>query len=71
MGIRILKSKRVLKGLTRVQIEKKMNLNTKPYNHKENGRVKFTLDKVSKTIKILKLTLEEVDEIFLEVSNLP
>lgn len=70
MGIRILKSKRVLKGLTQAQIEKKLNLNPKTYNYKENGRTKFTLDEVIKIIKILKLTLEEVDEIFLEVSNL-
>lgn len=70
MGLRILKSKRVLQGLTQVQVAEKLNLNPKTYNYKENGRTKFTLDEVIKIIKILKLTLEEVDEIFLEVSNL-
>lgn len=68
MGIKKLKSKRVLMGLTQVEVANKMGLNAKSYNFKENGKIEFKLEEIKKISNILNLTLDEVDEIFLKIN---
>ena len=41
MELRELKAKRILNGLTQEQLAKKIGINTKSYNMKENGKNKF------------------------------
>lgn len=66
MKLRLLKSKRALKGLTQQQVAREIGINTKSYNLKENGRVKFTIDEASRISKCLEIGLDELNEIFLE-----
>ncbi len=66
MELRLLKSKRVLKGLTQKQVAKKIGINTKSYNLKENGKVKFSIEEAFKTSKCLGLTLDEFNDVFLQ-----
>ena len=70
MGLRLLKSKRVLMGLTQEQLASRIGINTKSYNLKENGKYKFSLDEAAKVSEHLKLTLKETNQIFLRI-NLP
>ena len=67
MGLRLLKAKRVLMGLTQEQLASEIGINTKSYNMRENGKQKFKLEDVIKISKSLDLTLEEVDQIFLRL----
>ena len=64
MGLRILKSKRILFNLTQEEIAKELGINTKSYNLKENGKREFTLDEAKKIINLLELNLNEVNDIF-------
>ena len=64
MGPRILKSKRVLFDLTQEEIAKEVGINIKSYNLKENGKREFTLDEAKKISNLLKLNLNEVNDIF-------
>ena len=64
MGLRILKSKRILFNLTQEEIAKKLGINIKSYNLKENGKRAFTLFEAKKIIRLLKLNLNEVNDIF-------
>lgn len=68
MGLRKLKSKRVLIGLTQVEIAKKLGVTEKTYNMKENGKMDFSLKQVIKVSEILDLTLEEINESFLHLN---
>ena len=67
MEHRLLKSKRVLNGLTQEQIATHIGINTKSYNLKENGKNRFSLEEVVKVSETLELTLEEVNDIFLHI----
>lgn len=67
MGLRLLRAKRVLMGLTQEQLASEIGINTKSYNMRENGKQKFKLEDVIKISKSLDLTLEEVDQIFLRL----
>lgn len=67
MGLRLLKSKRVLKGLTQEAIAVKIGINTKSYNMKENGKNRFSLEEAAKISRYLDLNLEEVNDIFLHI----
>lgn len=67
MGLRLLKSKRVLKGLTQEAIAAKIGINTKSYNMKENGKNKFSLEEAARISEYLDLNLEEVNDIFLNI----
>lgn len=69
MGLRILKSKRALLGLTQIEIAKMLGMTEKNYNMKENGKSLFSLQQVIKVSEILDLTLEEVNEAFLQLEN--
>lgn len=69
MGIRILKSKRALFGLTQTEIAKMIGMTEKSYNMKENGKSVFSLKQVVKVSEILDLSLEEVDEAFLQIRD--
>ena len=60
MGPRILKSKRVLFDLT----QEELGITIKSYNAKENGKREFTLDEAKKISSLLKLNLNEVNDIF-------
>ncbi len=64
MGLRILKSKRILFNLTQEKIAKEVGINIKSYNLKENGKREFTLDEAKKISSLLKLNLNEVNDIF-------
>lgn len=66
-GPRILKSKRALLGITQVDIARKLGITEKSYNMKENGKTLFTLHQIIGVSKILDLTLDEVDEVFLRL----
>ncbi|MGX4600181.1 helix-turn-helix transcriptional regulator [Faecalimicrobium sp. JNUCC 81] len=70
MGLRLLKSKRVLKGLTQEAIAAKIGINTKSYNMKENGKNKFSLEEAARISEYLDLNLEEVNDIFLNIRKL-
>lgn len=64
MGMRLLKFKRVLKGLTQQQIAQELGITIKSYNFKENGKYEFTIKQAAMLKNRLELTLEEMDEIF-------
>lgn len=70
MGLRLLKSKRVLKGLTQEAIAAKIGINTKSYNMKENGKNRFSLEEAARISEYLDLNLEEVNDIFLNIRKL-
>lgn len=67
MGLRLLKSKRVLKGFTQEEIAAKIGINTKSYNMKENGKNRFSLEEAARISEYLDLNLEEVNDIFLQI----
>ena len=69
MGLRILKSKRILFDLTQEEIAKEVGINIKSYNLKENGKREFTLDEAKKISNLLKLNLNEVNDIFFDSSK--
>ena len=68
MGLRILKSKRILFNLTQEEIAKEVGINIKSYNLKENGKREFTLDEAKKISNLLELNLNEVNDIFYDSS---
>ena len=68
MGLRILKAKRILFDLTQEEIAKEVGINIKSYNLKENGKREFTLDEAKKISNLLKLNLNEVNDIFFDSS---
>lgn len=68
MGLRILKSKRILFNLTQEEIAKEVGINLKSYNLKENGKREFTLDEAKKISNLLELNLNEVNDIFFNSS---
>ena len=68
MGLRILKSKRILLNLTQEEIAKEVGINIKSYNLKENGKREFTLDEAKKISNLLELNLNEVNDIFFDSS---
>ena len=65
MGLRMLKGKRMIIGLTQADVAKKLGINVKSYNFKENGKSKFTLKELRKMSEIFNFTEEEIREIFL------
>lgn len=70
MNMKLLKSKRVLKGFTQKDIAKKMNLSEKTFNHKEQGKICFKPTEIIEISKLLDLTISDVNEIFFS-NNLP
>ena len=68
MGLRILKSKRILFNLTQEEIAKEVGINIKSYNLKENGKREFTLDEAKKISNLLELNINEVNDIFFDSS---
>ena len=58
MGLRILKSKRALLGLTQVKVANMMGMNAKSYNQKENGKLDFSLEEIIKISKVLNLNIK-------------
>ena len=68
MGLRILKSKRILFNLTQEEIAKEVGINLKSYNLKENGKREFTLNEAKKISNLLELNLNEVNDIFFNSS---
>lgn len=64
MGIRLLKLKRALKGLTQQDIAQELGINKKSYNFKENGKSQFTIKQAAIISRRLELTLEEMHDIF-------
>ena len=66
MGLRMLKGKRMIIGLTQADVAKKLGINVKSYNFKENGKSKFTLKELRKMSEIFNFTEEEIREIFFD-----
>ncbi|MBQ3422552.1 MAG: helix-turn-helix transcriptional regulator [Romboutsia sp.] len=67
MKKRLLKSKRILNNMTQEEIAYEIGISPKSYNLKENGKNPFSLQEVSKISEVLNLTLEEVNNIFLQI----
>ncbi len=67
MCSKLLKSKRVLKGMTQTQTAQNLGMGIKTYNLKENGKRPFTLKEAVKVSKLLELTLDDVNNIFLQL----
>lgn len=61
-----LKSARIKRGLTQVDIAEKMNISSISYSLKERGKRDFTINEVSNIIKILNLSLLEINAIFFD-----
>lgn len=59
-----LKAKRVEVGLTQVEIAELLGINFVTYQRKETGIRDFSIKEVIKLTDILKLTIEDVNEIF-------
>lgn len=61
-----LKSARIKRGLTQVDIAEKMNISSISYSLKERSKRDFTINEVSNIIKILNLSLLEINAIFFD-----
>lgn len=66
MNTALLKSKRVAKGLSQVQLAELVKVSPTTYNQCENGKVPFRMDIVKSLILLLKLSESEVSEIFFD-----
>ena len=64
MKLRLLKSKRVLKGMYQHEVAKDIGISHKTYNFKENGKVEFNVEEILKVIECLDLNFDEVNDIF-------
>ena len=64
MKLRLLKAKRVLKGMYQHEVAKVIGISHKTYNFKENGKVEFNVEEILKVIQCLDLTFDEVNDIF-------
>ena len=70
MNGNILKSKRVIIGITQKALAKKLSISEKTYNQKEQGKNHFKPDEILKISRELSLSSNDVNEIFFD-SNLP
>lgn len=70
MNGNLLKSKRILLGITQKDLAKKLSVSEKTYNHKEQGKIHFKPGEIVKISKELSLSNKEVNQIFFD-SNLP
>lgn len=66
MNSSLLKSRRVLYGITQKKIAKNIGISEKSYNHKEQGKMDFKLQEVKSISKNIELTMEEVNNIFFD-----
>ena len=64
MKLRLLKAKRVLKGMYQHELAKEIGVSHKTYNFKENGKVEFNVEEILKVIECLDLNFDEVNDIF-------
>ena len=64
MKLRLLKAKRVLKGMYQHEVAKEIGVSHKTYNFKENGKVEFNVEEILKVIQCLDLNFDEVNDIF-------
>ena len=64
MKLRLLKAKRVLKGMYQHEVAKEIGVSHKTYNFKENGKVEFNVEEILKVIECLELNFDEVNDIF-------
>ena len=64
MKLRLLKSKRVLKGMYQHEVAKELGVSHKTYNFKENGKVEVNVEEILKVIQCLDLNFDEVNDIF-------
>ena len=64
LKLRLLKSKRVLKGMYQHEVAKEIGVSHKTYNFKENGKVEFNVEEILKVIQCLDLNFDEVNDIF-------
>lgn len=66
INIKTLKSKRVLIGLRQKDVAIQLNISEKTYCFKENGKTDFTRDEIDKIAKILKLNINDINNIFFD-----
>ena len=64
LKLRLLKAKRVLKGMYQHEVAKEIGVSHKTYNFKENGKVEFNVEEILKVIQCLDLNFDEVNDIF-------
>ena len=69
MGLRGLKAKRMLMGVTQQEISKEIGIACKTYNLNENGINDFKLSEVSKISKYLDLSEQEIKDIFINCNE--
>lgn len=70
MNTNLLKSKRVEKGFIQKKVAETLEVAEKTYNHKENGKIPFKPDEISRLSNLLQLNISEINQIFFD-SNLP
>ena len=69
MNVRLLKAKRVERGLRQIDVAKKLHITEKTMNIKECSPVnKFSADEMLALVSILSLTAEEFNAIFFDQS---
>jgi transcriptional regulator with XRE-family HTH domain len=66
VNIRKLKSLRVYHNLTQEQLEQTAGIAYRTYSGKERGAQKFAIEDILKLAKVLKLSLDDVNDIFFE-----
>jgi DNA-binding XRE family transcriptional regulator len=66
MNSKLLKSKRIFKGILQKNAAQKLGLTEKTYNHKENGKIQFKANEILTISILLDLTMEDVNEIFFD-----
>lgn len=60
-----LKAERVRHGLTQMDVAKELDISISMYNAKENGKMRFSGEEMSKLIELLKLDYPRFSAIFL------
>lgn len=66
MNSKLLKSKRIFKGILQKNAAQKLGLTEKTYNHKENGKIQFKANEILTISILLDLTMKDVNEIFFD-----
>ena len=70
MNGNLLKSKRILMGITQKNLAKKLSISEKTYNQKEQGKNHFKPEEILNLSKELSLSSNDINAIFFD-SNLP
>jgi DNA-binding XRE family transcriptional regulator len=66
MNINLLKSRRVLLGLSQERMAELLEVSQQNYCEKENNKKEFRLHEIVQLKRLLGLTADEINEIFME-----